>query len=244
MSLVLSDVTLSYPDGDGRLTALDRVDLTVGAGRFVAVTGPSGSGKSSLLAVAGTLVTPDSGTVVVEGVRTDGLPAAERARVRRDRIGFVFQQDNLLPSLTALEQVLLAADLRKGGRRAHRTRAMELLEQVGLADAADRRPHQLSGGMRQRVNIARALMGSPSLLLVDEPTSALDRERGRRIIALLAELVRDRGVATVVVSHDLDALDPGSSTGVDATVSMADGRIVRVEEHRTYAGARSAGTSG
>ncbi|MED7952286.1 ABC transporter ATP-binding protein [Streptomyces sp. BE303] len=179
-----------------------------------------------------------------EGVRTADLPAAERARVRRDHIGFVFQQDNLIPSLTALEQVLLAVDLRRGSRRAHRTLAMELLEQVGLADAADRRPHQLSGGMRQRVNIARSLMGSPSLLLVDEPTSVLDRERGRRIIALLAELVRDRGVATVVVSHDLDALDPGGSTGVDVTASMADGRIVRVEHHRLHAGARFVETPG
>ncbi|MFE2728291.1 ABC transporter ATP-binding protein [Kitasatospora sp. NPDC059327] len=244
MSLVLSDVTLSYPDGDGRLTALDRIDLTVEAGEFVAVTGPSGSGKSSLLAVAGTLVAPDSGTVLVGGVRTADLSAAERARVRRDHIGFVFQQDNLLPPLTALEQVLLAVDLRKGGRRAHRTRAMELLEQVGLADAADRRPHQLSGGMRQRVNIARSLMGSPSLLLVDEPTSALDRERGRQIIALLAGLVRERGVATVVVSHDLDALDPGNRTGVDATASIADGRILRVERHRSHVGARFVETAG
>ncbi|MGW6917965.1 ABC transporter ATP-binding protein [Kitasatospora sp. NPDC054939] len=244
MSLVLSDVTLTYPDGDGRLTALDRVGLTVGAGEFVAITGPSGSGKSSLLAVAGTLVTPDSGTVVVHGIRMADLSAAERAKARRDHIGFVFQQDNLIPSLTALEQLLLAVDLRGGSRSRHRTEAMELLEQVGLADAAGRRPHQLAGGMRQRVNIARSLMGSPSLLLVDEPTSALDQDRGRQIIALLAGLVRDRGVATVVVSHDLETLAPGSTTGVDAIAPMADGRLLTVNRHRSFADAGLTDTRG
>lgn len=231
MSLTLTNVTLSYPDGGGRLTALDSVTLDVPTGSVTAVTGPSGSGKSSLLAVAGTLTAPDSGTVSIDGVTVTALPAAERARIRRDHVGFVFQQDNLLPSLTALDQLLLAAHLRGERPSQHRDRALGLLDHVGLADAAHRRPHQLSGGMRQRVNIARALMGSPSLLLVDEPTSALDSARGREVVALIATLARERGLAAVLVSHDLDTLAPGSGTGVDTTVRMVDGRFEQVVEH-------------
>ncbi|MGF1238049.1 ABC transporter ATP-binding protein [Streptomyces sp. 2-6] len=218
MSLLLEDVTLTYPDGDGRLTALDRVRLAVPAGALTAVVGPSGSGKSSLLAVAATLIAPDSGRVCVSGTATGDLSAAERAVLRRRSIGIVFQQPNLLPSLTAAEQLEVMARL--DGRRTASGRARELLAAVGLDGLAHRRPHQLSGGQRQRVNIARALMNEPSVLLVDEPTSALDHERGAAVLDLLARLTRDRGTATILVTHDRGRLDLA-----DAVHEMRDGRL-------------------
>ncbi|MFF1350938.1 ABC transporter ATP-binding protein, partial [Streptomyces sp. NPDC058322] len=212
MTLTLADVTLTYPDGDGRLTALDRISLDVPAGSLTAVVGPSGSGKSSLLAVAATLVTPDSGRVVVAGTETAGLGRKQQARLRRERIGIVFQQPNLLPSLTAAEQLQVMAHLSGGAVRAARGRALELLDAVGLADQAGRRPHQLSGGQRQRINIARALMNDPAVLLVDEPTSALDHERGAAVLDLLLALTRERSTATVLVTHDLAHLDRADRT--------------------------------
>ncbi|WP_439940996.1 ABC transporter ATP-binding protein [Streptomyces sp. BBFR115] len=218
MSLLLEDVTLTYPDGDGRLTALDRVRLAVPAGALTAVVGPSGSGKSSLLAVAATLIAPDSGRVCVSGTATGDLSAAERAVLRRRSIGIVFQQPNLLPSLTAAEQLEVMARL--DGRRTASGRARELLAAVGLDGLAHRRPHQLSGGQRQRVNIARALMNEPSVLLVDEPTSALDHERGAAVLDLLARLTRDRGTATILVTHDRGRLDLA-----DTVHEMRDGRL-------------------
>lgn len=220
MTLTLTDVTLTYPDGDGRLTALDRVSLEVPAGTLTAVVGPSGSGKSSLLAAAATLVTPDSGEVVVAGTSTGPLTPARRAALRREHIGIVFQQPNLLPSLTAAEQLQVMAHLSGGRAREARRRAVELLDAVGLADRADRRPHQLSGGQRQRINIARALMNEPDVLLVDEPTSALDHERGAAVLDLLVTLTRERATATVLVTHDLAHLDR-----MDRTVTMDDGRL-------------------
>ncbi|MFD7336761.1 ABC transporter ATP-binding protein [Streptomyces violascens] len=219
-TLLLDDITLTYPDGEGRLTALDAVSLSVDAGRVTACVGPSGSGKSSLLAVAATLVTPDSGRVVVAGTDTGALGPAEKAALRRDSIGIVFQQPNLLPSLTAAEQLQVMAHLAGRGPREARGRALELLAAVGLATEAHRRPHQLSGGQRQRVNIARALMNDPAVLLVDEPTSALDHERGAAILDLLLTLTRDRGTATVLVTHDRAHLER-----MDAVVTMADGRL-------------------
>ncbi|MGH3492461.1 MAG: ABC transporter ATP-binding protein [Sciscionella sp.] len=220
MSLTLHDVNLTYPDGDRRLTALDSVSLQVEPGELVAVTGPSGSGKSSLLAVAGALVPPDSGRVCVSGTDVTGLDARTRDRLRLDSIGFVFQQANLLASLTVLDQLLLVSHVRHTGRRAAGPRATALLERVGLADKAHRRPGQLSGGERQRVAVARALMGEPALLLVDEPTSALDHDRGRAVVELLREITREHRTATVVVTHDLQHLDL-----VDRAVTMADGRL-------------------
>ena len=219
MTLTLTDVTLTYPDGDRRLTALDRVDLTVGAGELTAVVGPSGSGKSSLLAVAGTLVTPDSGSVLVAGKETTILSQGDRTSLRRTEIGIVFQQSNLLPSLTALEQLEVRARVAGASGRAARAAARDLLDAVGLVEQADRRPHQLSGGQRQRVNIARALVNQPAVLLVDEPTSALDRERGRSVLDLIARLTREHGTATVLVTHDHDHLDIA-----DAVVEVVDGR--------------------
>ncbi|MER5379291.1 ABC transporter ATP-binding protein [Streptomyces sp. NPDC002688] len=218
MSLTLDDITLTYPDGDGRLTALDGVGLLVPAGTMTAVVGPSGSGKSSLLAVAATLVTPDRGRVLVGGTETGALTPAERAVLRRRAIGIVFQQPNLLPSLTALEQLQVMGHL--DGKRQVADRARELLAAVGLGDLAHRRPHQLSGGQRQRVNIARALVNEPSVLLVDEPTSALDHERGTAVLDLLVRLTRERGTATVLVTHDRAHLGEA-----DAVREMADGRL-------------------
>ncbi|MEU7698271.1 MULTISPECIES: ABC transporter ATP-binding protein [unclassified Streptomyces] len=220
MSLVLEAVTLTYPDGDGRLTALDAVSLDVPAGSLTAVVGPSGSGKSSLLAVAATLVTPDRGRVVVDGTETGELGAAARAALRRERIGIVFQQPNLLPSLTAAEQLQVMAHVSGRPARSARGRALELLDAVGLADLAGRRPHQLSGGQRQRVNIARALMNEPAVLLVDEPTSALDHERGAAVMELLAGLTVGRGTATVLVTHDR-----GHAGRADRVVEVRDGRL-------------------
>ncbi|MGW0468977.1 ABC transporter ATP-binding protein [Streptomyces sp. NPDC003027] len=220
MTLLLDDVTLTYPDGEGRLTALDSVSLEVPAGRLTAVVGPSGSGKSSLLAVAATLVTPDQGRVIVAGTDTGGLGPAGRAALRRERIGIVFQQPNLLPSLSAVEQLQVMAHLSGARPKAVRDRALALLDAVGLVELAARRPHQLSGGQRQRVNIARALMNEPSVLLVDEPTSALDHERGAAIVDLLATLTRERGTATVLVTHDRTHL-----ARTDATVTLRDGRL-------------------
>ncbi|WP_435613195.1 ABC transporter ATP-binding protein [Streptomyces sp. bgisy159] len=220
MSLNLTDVTLTYPDGDGRLTALDRVTLDVPRGSLTAVVGPSGSGKSSLLAVAATLITPDSGTVTVDGTPTTGLSRGELTALRRHKIGIVFQQPNLLPSLTAAEQLQVMARIDGRKPRTAHARAMELLDAVGLADRAGRRPHQLSGGQRQRVNIARALMNDPTVLLVDEPTSALDHERGAAVLDLITRLTHQRATATVLVTHDRAHL-----TAVDRIAEVHDGRL-------------------
>ncbi|MDI6409903.1 ABC transporter ATP-binding protein [Streptomyces albus] len=220
MSLDLSDVTLTYPDGDARLKALDRVSLTVPDGSVTAVVGPSGSGKSSLLAVAATLITPDSGTVTVDGTRTTGMSRRETAALRRQRIGIVFQQPSLLPSLTAAEQLQVMAGIDGRSPARARSRALTLLDAVGLAGQAHRRPHQLSGGQRQRVNIARALMNEPTVLLVDEPTSALDHTRGAAVLDLLTRLTHQQGTATLLVTHDRAHL-----TAVDRVVEVHDGRL-------------------
>ncbi|MEV3958287.1 MULTISPECIES: ABC transporter ATP-binding protein [Streptomyces] len=220
MSLRLTDITLTYPDGDSRLTALDQVTLDVPRGSLTAVVGPSGSGKSSLLAVAATLITPDAGTVTIDGLATTGMARGELAELRRHKIGIVFQQPNLLPSLTAAEQLQVMAHIDGRTPRTVRSRAMELLDAVGLADQARRRPHQLSGGERQRVNIARALMNDPTVLLVDEPTSALDHERGAAVIDLITRLTHQQASATVLVTHDRTHL-----TAVDRIAEVHDGRL-------------------
>lgn len=220
MSLELSGITLTYPDGDARLTALDEVSLHVPAGTLTAVLGPSGSGKSSLLAVAATLITPDRGRVIIDSIDTTGMNRADLTTLRRRKIGMVFQQPNLLPSLTAAEQLEVMAHLNNGSSEQARARALELLGMVGLADHAGRRPHQLSGGQRQRVNIARALMNDPAVLLVDEPTSALDHERGAAVVELINNLTHQNATAAVLVTHDHSHLH-----AVDRVVEVHDGRL-------------------
>ncbi|WP_242088792.1 ABC transporter ATP-binding protein [Curtobacterium sp. DN_7.5] len=224
--ITLDDVTLTFPDGDRRVTAVDHVSLTAPAGVVTGITGPSGSGKSSLLAVAATLIRPDSGRVLVSGADGSGVDAArlsrrEAAELRRDRIGIVFQQSNLLPSLTATEQLLVMGHLGGGRRRVDRGRVFDLLDAVGLSEHADKRPAQLSGGQRQRVAIARALVNEPDVLLVDEPTSALDQERGGAVMDLIAQLTHERGTATLLVTHDLVHRHT-----LDRLVTVLDGQLV------------------
>jgi putative ABC transport system ATP-binding protein len=222
MSLHAVNVSLTLGDGDQQVKALDNVSLKVAAGELLAVVGPSGSGKSSLLAVCGGLRTPSAGQIFIDGTELTGMRAEKLTRVRRDRIGFVFQQSNLVPALTALDQLLLTVHLR--GRRpgrAERERAVALLEEVGIGHRKDRRPDQMSGGERQRVGLARALMSSPAILLVDEPTSMLDHERGRQIVELLARECHDHNVAALMVTHD-----PGMLDCADRVIHMLDGRLV------------------
>ncbi|GMM95614.1 MULTISPECIES: ABC transporter ATP-binding protein [unclassified Microbacterium] len=221
----LDNIHLTFPDGDARVTAVNHVTLTAHPGTVTGITGPSGSGKSSLLAVAATLIRPDSGTVLIDDIDATRLDPKAATELRRDKIGIVFQQSNLVPSLTAMEQLAVMNELGAPHSRRHRAkataRAGELLDAVGLADQRDKRPHQLSGGQRQRVNIARALMNDPSVLLVDEPTSALDQERGASIIELILQLTDQLNTSTLLVTHDLVHLPR-----MHGVVHLVDGKLV------------------
>lgn len=203
--LKLIDITLTFPDGDSTVKAVNNISLEVANGTVTGITGPSGSGKSSLLAVASTLITPQSGEVFIDSKSVSHLSAKEKTLLRKESIGIVFQQPNLIPSLTVLEQIysVQAADRSKGvNLKTLKVQAAELLDYVGLKDQAHKRPHQLSGGQKQRVNIARALSGKPSTLIVDEPTSALDQNRGHEIIELILSVTKEFQTSTLLVTHD------------------------------------------
>ncbi len=217
--LHMEGVSLRHGDGTETVQALDDVHLVVPPGELAAIVGPSGAGKSSLLAVAGGLARPDRGTVTVAGTDITAASARTRAKLRREHIGFVFQSGNLVPALTAVDQLRLPLRFRPRRERSGRP-PLALLEDVGMADKADRYPHQMSGGERQRVGIARALVTEPSVLLVDEPTAALDRARSHDIVRLLARETRRHGVAAVMVTHDHDVLEH-----CDTVYEMIDGRL-------------------
>lgn len=218
LGLVIEGASLALGDGDATVQALDNVFLTVRPGELVAVVGPSGAGKSSLLAAAGALTTPDAGTITINGTDLATLNSAARARFRLRNIGFVFQSGNLIPALTAAEQLELVHRM-AFGKKSFDPR--ELLAAVGMDHKLKSRPDQLSGGERQRVGIARALVTRPPLLLVDEPTAALDRRRSQEVVALLARETAERGVATVMVTHDHDVLPH-----CHRVVEMVDGRLI------------------
>ncbi|WP_067574606.1 ABC transporter ATP-binding protein [Nocardia acidivorans] len=236
-ALTVADLMLTFPDGAERITALNRINLSVRGGEIAAITGPSGSGKSTLLAAASTLIRPDSGRIELETdsgtVDLAKLGRREATTLRRESIGIVFQQANLVPALTALEQLEAMVHLGQtwfvspARRRAARAHARELLDAVGLADYANKRPGQLSGGQRQRVNIARALMNEPSLLVIDEPTSALDQERGAAIIELIVRIAREHRAATLLVTHDRAHLHQ-----MDTIYRMVDGTLTLESENR------------
>lgn len=216
--LSLKDVTLLHGDGDEIVRALDNVSLDVHAGELVAIVGPSGAGKSSLLAVSGALIKPSSGTVQLGDLDLSEISPGDLTRIRRERIGFVFQSGNLIPALRSIDQLRLPLTF---GNVSNPRDPDELLAEVGLDHKARRRPHELSGGERQRVGIARALMTRPQLLLVDEPTAALDRQRAQDVVSILARETHQHGVATVMVTHDHDVLHH-----CDRVLEMVDGRIV------------------
>ncbi|WP_051392899.1 ABC transporter ATP-binding protein [Glycomyces arizonensis] len=208
--------------GRAAVTALDGVTLDFGAGTCTAVMGPSGSGKSTLLQCAAGLDRPSEGEIAIGQVRLDDLDENGLTRLRRERIGFVFQSFNLLPSLTAERNVALP--LRLAGRRPERGRIREALAAVGLADRIRHRPSELSGGQRQRVAIARALITEPEVVFADEPTGALDSRTGQEVLTLLRSLVDDRGQTVVMVTHD-----PVAASYADRVVFLSDGRVAGEE---------------
>ncbi|MGW7255294.1 ABC transporter ATP-binding protein [Streptomyces sp. NPDC054834] len=217
-ALWLVKVTKTHGTGDSAVTALDGVSLRLRRGTFTAVMGPSGSGKSTLLRCAAGLDRPDRGIVRVDGVEMTGGTEAALTRFRRDRIGFVFQDYNLLETLTVAENTVLP--LKLAGRRVVPERVREVLHLVGLGDRLRHRPDQLSGGQRQRVAIARALVTEPRVILADEPTGALDTRSAREVLRLLQEAVRVHERTVVMVTHD-----PVAASYADAVVFLADGRV-------------------
>jgi putative ABC transport system ATP-binding protein len=223
-ALHLSGVRFSVPDGRGTRTILDGVDLSLEKGESVYLTGPSGSGKSTLLSVAGLLLKPDQGEVRIMGTSAGTMRDRQRTRLRRESVAFIYQSANLLPSLTAREQLELMAHIRGESRKESVARAKALLEDVGLAGRQDQLPSQLSGGERQRVGIARALMCRPHLILADEPTASLDPGLAGEIHDLLVTRSRESEIATLVVTHDEAATNRG-----DRRIHLDNGLIRELE---------------
>jgi ABC-type lipoprotein export system ATPase subunit len=219
--LSVQQVVKEYDTEGARVRALDGVSLQVGAGEFVALVGRSGCGKSTLLNLAGALDFPTSGHVLLDGIATDGLNEAQLTRLRREKVGFIFQSFQLLHTLSVIENVEIPLLL--AGHPDPRPLAMERLDSVGLADLTYRMPHQLSGGQMQRVAIARALVHSPRLLLADEPTGNLDTATGNAILDLLRRIVSQHGATILMATHSLEA-----ASFVDTTIRMRDGRVEQV----------------
>ncbi|MDF8266422.1 ABC transporter ATP-binding protein [Luteipulveratus flavus] len=218
--LQLADVTRVHGEGEARVIALDGVSLSVAPGELVAVMGPSGSGKSTLLNVAGALDLPDQGQVLVEGQDLASLSPRELAALRRRRLGFVFQDLNLIPSLTAVENVALPLELDGVSARTARRQASDALESVGIRDLASRFPEEMSGGQQQRAAIARALVGERRLVLADEPTGALDSTTGEAVLRVLRERCDD-GAAGLLVTHEAR-----HAAWADRVVFLRDGKVV------------------
>ena len=214
--------------------ALNGVDLEIRRGEFVALVGPSGSGKSTLLNLIGGLDRPSAGEIWVEDLELGKANDKRLVRYRRDRIGFIFQSFNLLPTRSAAENVEVPLMLAGIARRQRRERALELLRQVGLGKRADHKPNELSGGEMQRVAVARALANRPALLLADEPTGNLDSKTGKAILSLLRDLLRTQGLTMVLVTHDMNV-----AGYADRIVHMLDGRVQRIEEGSTDADPQS-----
>jgi len=214
-------LTKHFRQGDDLVRALDGINLTIADGEFVSVTGRSGSGKSTLLDVLGLLLRPTSGRVLIDGVDAGGLSDRRRARLRGVKLGFVFQEYNLLPTMNALENVMLPLNYAGRTDSDGARRAMALLDEVGLVDRARHRPDQLSGGQQQRVAIARALVNRPSVVFADEPTGSVDSEISAQLAETMKRMNREHGTTFLIVTHDLDL-----AAQTDRIISLRDGRVI------------------
>ncbi len=223
--LQVTNIEKSFAASHGNVTALHDISFTIDSGQFVSIVGKSGSGKSTLLSLLGALDTPTSGSIVVDDVDIAKLSADQQTTYRAEKIGFVFQHYNLIPNLSALENVMLALEYGGMPGRERLERAVELLHEVGLESEEQlRRPARLSGGQQQRVAIARALANRPSLILADEPTGNLDSETGKTIFDLLHKLSRDEHTTIVVVTHDLSIAGK-----TDRTFTLKDGTLATLK---------------
>ncbi|BAF87686.1 MULTISPECIES: ABC transporter ATP-binding protein [Azorhizobium] len=222
-ALALVNVARRYKEGEGAIEVLRDANLVVEPGQSVALVAPSGTGKSTLLHLAGLLEHPDEGEVYVDGAPTSGLPDKERTRLRRIHVGFVYQFHHLLPELTALENVMMPQMIRGLSKKEASVRAADLLDYLGLGKRLNHRPSELSGGEQQRVAIARALANAPRLVLADEPTGNLDPKTSDHVFGALAELVHATGVAAIIATHNLDLADR-----MDRRVTLRDGQVVEL----------------
>jgi lipoprotein-releasing system ATP-binding protein len=222
-AVFLHAIERRYLQGAATLDILKSAELAVWSGQSVALIAPSGTGKSTLLHVAGLLEHPDSGEVYVDGTATSALSDTERTRIRRTEIGFVYQQHRLLPEFSAVENVMLPQMIRGLSKREARKRADELLSYLGLGERLDHRPSQLSGGEQQRVAIARAVANAPRILLADEPTGNLDPKTAAHVFSALSQLVRASGLAAVIATHNMDL-----AQRMDRRVTLQDGKVVEV----------------
>jgi putative ABC transport system ATP-binding protein len=220
--LEASHLTKTYGAGHTEVVAVRNATLTVACGEVVALLGPSGAGKSTLLTLIGLILTPNTGSIIIGGttVFDNNRTQVNARRFRRQHLGFVFQKANLIPFLTAAENVRLAMEINDHPSRAAKRRAMELLEYLGVGGRADNLPSKLSGGEQQRVAVARALANRPNLILADEPTAALDSVRGRQVMELFRQVAHEQDAGVIVVTHDHRALDV-----FDRTLEMEDGRL-------------------
>lgn len=220
-ALAVEKASVSFGSGNTRVRALSDVSLSFAASTLTLVMGPSGSGKTTLLSLLGCLLTPDSGSVFIQGTNTGSCSAEEKSALRRREIGFIFQAFRLFHSLSAVENVIIKSDITGARRKDARKIALDLLAGLGLKDKTHLKPDALSGGEKQRVAIARAIISNPKILLADEPTAALDSNSGRQICEILRSLADDGNHTVVIVSHD-----SRWTTFADRTVRLEDGRVV------------------
>ena len=227
--VVVEHVSKVFESGDNRVVALDNVSMSIDRGEMVAIMGPSGSGKSTLMTIIGLLDIPTSGRYLIDGIDASNLDRAAQAAVRNQKLGFVFQNFNLLPRLSALQNVALPMVYARISASEREQRARAALEAVGLGNRLGNRPNELSGGQKQRVAIARALVNHPAILLADEPTGALDSRTGHEIMNLFRQLNREQGITVVVVTHDAEV-----GKQMNRIVSLRDGQINMDALHDYY----------
>ncbi|MDF2804539.1 MAG: Heme efflux system ATPase HrtA [Anaerocolumna sp.] len=223
-ALELNHISKVYLDGGRENTVLDDISLKVRKGEFVAVLGPSGSGKSTLLTIAGMLLSADKGEIMINGTKLSGNNQREWTKIRREKIGFIFQNHQLLPYLTAEEQLKMVADMASYKTKEDKNKAVEeLLLNLGIIECRKKYPRHMSGGEKQRVAIARAFINRPEVILADEPTASLDGTRGRQIIEMIRQEVKRKNTAAIMVTHDERILDL-----VDSTYRLEQGKLIKI----------------